>query len=65
MVSGLETRGAAIARAARDRAVARLAERVRDAAPDLRVTVEGEGVTVNGRGVLSDPRLMWIGSLLR
>lgn len=65
MLSGVAARGAAIAEAARDRTVVRLADRVREAAPDARVAITNEGVAVNGRGVLRDPRLLWIGSLLR
>ena len=65
MLSEVEARGTAIGRAARDRAVGRLAARVRDAAPEVGMTVTADGVTLTGRGVLDDPRLTWIGSLMR
>ncbi|WEK44201.1 MAG: hypothetical protein P0Y64_05125 [Candidatus Sphingomonas colombiensis] len=40
-----------------------LAAAVREAMPGVRVSREGDGVTVIGRGVLS--RLRWPGGLLR
>lgn len=65
MLSGVAARAEAIGEDACDRAVERLADRIRAAAPDVRMIVTDDGVTVTGRGVLSDPRLMWIGSLMR
>jgi hypothetical protein len=45
--------------------VAALALRIAAEAPDRQVMVEGDAVVVTGRGVFEDPRLQWIGSLLR
>jgi hypothetical protein len=64
-MSALEERGAAIAEEARTRAVATLAARLAAEVPEAAVVASDEGVTVTGRGVLRDPRLTWIGSLLR
>jgi len=64
-MSALEDRGAAIGEAARGRAVARLAARLAEEAPHARVVADDQSVTVTGRGVLRDPRLVWIGSLLK
>ena len=65
MLSALLTRAERIAATRRRAAIRRLAAAIRDAAPDRRVESDEDGVTVTGRGVLDDPRLRWIGSLLR
>lgn len=46
-----------------ERAIARVADAVRQAVPDARVEVRGDGVTVEGRGLRE--RLRWIGGLLK
>ena len=61
----IERKGAAIADRARDAAIARLAARIGAEAPDHDVSVEEGGIAITGRRVLSDPRLVWIGSLAR
>lgn len=66
MLSALVTRAERIGAARRREAIGRLAAAIRDAAPDRQVAADDDdGVTVTGRGVLDDPRLRWIGSLLR
>jgi hypothetical protein len=65
MLSGLEARGTAIGEKRVGALVEELAQRVASAAPDLRVEAAADGVTITGRGVTGDPRLVWIGSLLR
>lgn len=65
MIAGLVTRGQQLGRTAQRRAIARLAARLRNERPDARVEESVEGLTVTGRGVLRDPRLVWIGSLLK
>ncbi|HEX4695716.1 hypothetical protein [Sphingomonas sp.] len=64
-MSALEDRGAAIGEAARERTVARLAARLSEEVPHAAVVSDDQGVTVSGRGILRDPRLVWIGSLLK
>lgn len=64
-MSALEDRGTVIAERERERAVARLAARLSEEVPHARVAADDHGVTVTGRGVLRDPRLVWIGSLLK
>ena len=61
----LQARAELAAAAAQRRTLARLAARLAADLPDLRVRVDGDKVTVTGRGVLNDPRLVWIGSVLR
>lgn len=65
MIAGLLARGRRIGEAARRRSIVRLAAQLRAVRPDARVAEERDGVTVTGRGVLRDPRLIWIGSWLR
>lgn len=48
-----------------EEAAARVAAAVREAAPGLRVSVEGGDVLIEGRRLSSDERLRWIGGLLR
>ena len=43
----------------------RLAEAIQAEAPELLVTVDGDDVIVEGAGLATDPRLRWIGGLLR
>ncbi len=69
MLEQLNARAEAAGRKAAGAAAARLAERVRDAVPDVAVSVEGAAVTLAGRGLwrrwLADPALRWLGGLLR
>ncbi|WNO53545.1 hypothetical protein [Stakelama saccharophila] len=69
MRAALERRGREIAARRADREADKVAEAVRDAAPDVRVTREGEDVVLSGRGLsrrrLRDPVLRWIGGLVR
>ncbi|HEU4959887.1 MAG TPA: hypothetical protein VFT56_05720 [Sphingomonas sp.] len=69
MMERLEARGAEIAAAAEARAIARVAERAREAMPGIAVTPSPAGVTLAGRGLgrrmLADAALRWIGSLVR
>lgn len=64
-MSAIEDRGAAIGEVARERAVTRLTARLAAEVPHARVVADDQGVTVTGRGILRDPRLVWIGSLLK
>ncbi|MBX3563111.1 MAG: hypothetical protein KF730_00905 [Sphingomonas sp.] len=43
----------------------RVADAIRAEAPELRVTIEGDDVIVEGRALATDPRLRWIGGLVR
>ncbi len=63
-MTGLEARGQALGEAARRRATGRLAGQLR-ALPGIAVEVSEAGLVVSGRGVLRDPRLVWIGSWFR
>lgn len=65
MIAGLIARGRRVGDSARRRAIARLAMRLREARPDARIEESADGVTVKGRGVLRDSRLIWIGSLFK
>lgn len=65
MLSALEARGRAAGAAAAEHARARLAEALRAALPGVAVGIEGEEVVLSGRISADDPRLLWIGSLLR
>lgn len=53
--------GEAAGRRARDRLAAVLAAEL----PDVAVSVEDEHVVLSGRVTPDDPRLRWVGSLLR
>ncbi|WP_083942989.1 hypothetical protein [Sphingomonas soli] len=48
-----------------DALAGRVAAAVREAAPGLRVSVEGGDVRIEGRRLSADERLRWIGGLLR
>ncbi len=72
-MSRIEDRAKAIAKAAKDAAIARGVEEI-DAAigkdlPDVVVTAVEDGIELRGRGLLRrlarDSRLRWIGRLLR
>ncbi len=65
MIAGLEARARAIGETARRRSIAKLAARLREARPDARMDQSSEGVALIGRGLLRDPRLLWIGSLFK
>ena len=43
----------------------RVVEAVRVAAPEVRVSVEGGEVRIEGRALAANARLRWIGGLLR
>lgn len=71
-MSGIEDRAKSIAKAAKDAAIARGVEEIeRIVDDDLPVVVRAveDGIELRGRGLLrrlvSDPRLRWIGRLLR
>jgi hypothetical protein len=64
-VNRLEARAELAAIRAQRRTLARLAAHLTADLPELRVRIENDRVTITGRGVLSDPRLVWIGSMLR
>lgn len=68
MTPGGEARVAALAETARAAAAERVCDAVARALPDARVTIEGEGVRVEGRGLLrrwlAEARLRWIGQWL-
>lgn len=61
----VERRGQAIAAVAANRARARVAAALREALPGVAVEIVGEDVVLVGRVRADDPRLRWIGSLLR
>jgi hypothetical protein len=69
MMERLEERGRAIGARASADAAERLAEAARGALPGLSVTVSGETVTMEGRGIgrrwLADPAFRWIGGWLK
>lgn len=71
-MSGIEDRAKSIAKAAKDAAIARGVEEIENiVGNDLPVVVRAveDGIELRGRGLLrrlvSDPRLRWIGRLLR
>lgn len=71
-MSRIEDRAKSIAKAAKDAAIARGVEEIgRIVGDDLPVVVRAmeDGIELRGRGLLrrlvSDPRLRWIGRLLR
>lgn len=64
-MNALEGRAQLAAIRAQRRTLARLAAHLTADLPDMRVMIDGDRVTITGRGVLSDPRLVWIGSMLR
>ncbi len=64
-MSAIEERAELAAIRAKRRTLARLAAHLTADLPDLRVAIDGDRVTITGHGVLSDPRLVWIGSVLR
>ncbi len=71
-MSRIEDRAKSIAKAAKDAAIARGVEEIENiVGNDLPVVVRAveEGIELSGRGLLrrlvSDPRLRWIGRLLR
>lgn len=69
MLSALEARGRAIGAEAQARAMASTAARLREALPDVAVTIEESAVLLSGRGLLrrlaEDARVRWIGGMLR
>ncbi len=65
MLSALEARGRAAGVAAAERARVRVAAALRAALPGVAVGIQGEEVVLSGRIAADDPRLRWIGSLLR
>jgi hypothetical protein len=65
MMKALEDRGRAIGAAAAARVRGRVAVTLRETLPDVAVDVVGDDVVLTGRIAPDDPRLRWIGSLLR
>ncbi len=65
MLSGLAARGVAVGDAAQHRAIAAGVERVQAAFPELTVSGTDDAIVLAGRISPDDPRLRWIGSLLR
>ena len=50
---------------ARQRALKKFAAALAADLPELSVAIDGDRIAIVGRGVLNDPRLVWVGSLLR
>jgi len=50
---------------ARRRALDRLATTLAADLPELHVMIEDDRIAIIGHGVIDDPRLVWIGSMLR
>ncbi|WP_242183880.1 hypothetical protein [Sphingomonas sp. CARO-RG-8B-R24-01] len=65
MLTMVEQRGDAIAAAAADRARCRVAAALRAALPGILVEISGAEIVLVGRIAPDDPRLRWIGSLVR
>jgi hypothetical protein len=65
MMDALEDRARAIGAAAAARVREQVAATLRDTLPGVAVDVIGEDVVLTGRIAPDDPRLRWIGSLLR
>jgi hypothetical protein len=65
MRDALEDRARLIGEAAAARVRGRAAAALREALPDVAVEVVGDDVVLTGRIAPDDPRLRWIGSLLR
>ncbi|WP_242139895.1 hypothetical protein [Sphingomonas sp. TREG-RG-20F-R18-01] len=65
MLTMVEQRGDAIAAAAADRARRRVAAALRAALPGILVEISGAEIVLVGRIAPDDPRLRWIGSLVR
>jgi hypothetical protein len=69
MMERVEDRGRAIGERAAADGRDRVAEAAREALPELSVTVSGENVTLEGRGIgrrwLADPAFRWIGGWLK
>ena len=61
----LDMRGRAIAVAAAERARTRVAAVLLATLPGIAVTIDADTVVLTGRISADDPRLRWIGSLLR
>jgi len=64
-MDALEDRGRAIGEAAAARARARVAATLRETLPEVAVDVVGDDVVLTGRIAPDDPRLRWVGSLVR
>lgn len=65
MMDALEDRGRAVGEAAAARVRGRVAAALRETLPEVAVDVVGDDVVLTGRITPDDPRLRWIGSLLR
>ncbi|WP_010214786.1 hypothetical protein [Sphingomonas sp. PAMC 26621] len=65
MMDTLEERARAIGEAAAARVRGRVAATMRETLPDVAVDVVGDDVVLTGRITPDDPRLRWIGSVLR
>lgn len=65
MMSALLARAQVTAERAAARARERVARSLRAQVPGVRITIEEDRVVLSGRITRDDPRLRWIGSLLR
>lgn len=65
MMDALEERARLIGEAAAARVRGRVAAALRETLPGVAVDVVGEDVVLTGRIAPDDPRLRWIGSVLR
>lgn len=65
MMDALEDRARAIGEAAAERVRGQVATTLRETLPGVAVEVVGDDVVLTGRIARDDPRLRWIGSLLR
>lgn len=68
-MSRASDKATAIAKAARDAAIARGVEEIGAVLPDVAVTAIEDGIELKGRGLsrrlITDPALRWIGRLFR
>jgi hypothetical protein len=65
MMDALEERARAIGEAAAEQVRGQVAATLRETLPGVAVDVVGDDVVLTGRIARDDPRLRWIGSLLR
>lgn len=65
MMDGLKERGRAIGEAAAARVRGQVAAALRETFPEAAVEEVGDDIVLTGRVTADDPRLRWIGSLLR
>ena len=65
MMDSLEERARLVGEAAAVRVRGRVAAGLRETLPEVAVDVVGDDVVLTGRIAPDDPRLRWVGSLLR